>query len=62
MITAKNGDKGLAFGNATLCSLPEIFYLWAADRGIEWHPRIRNLRQVIRQGNWASRVPTEAGP
>jgi hypothetical protein len=31
----------------TPCSLPEIFCLWAAQRGSDWHRRISNLRQAI---------------
>ena len=58
MITAKNGDKGLAFGNATLCSLPEIFCLWAAEQRDLTRSNIKHLVRRIRKGNWASlRIP-----
>src|ERR1700736_2819081 len=47
-------------GDSRVCCLPEILCLWATERSSEWHRRIKNLRPVIQQGNWASRrVPAD---
>src|SRR5208283_100156 len=45
---------GLCFGNALLCSLPEIFCLWAGEpHDVACH-NIKHLAGRIRRGNWAS--------
>jgi hypothetical protein len=42
------------FGDAPLCSLPEILCLWAREPLDLWGQGISHLAERIRGGNWAS--------